>query len=320
MRRFGSGIALGYAGAMELAVALAAEDAAGVQALRMLARRGIRPVAVFTGAAEAGPAATVAAAAAKLDVPAIPAAELTEPSRGSWLREQGTDLLLNVHSLHIVADPILEAPRLGAFNLHPGPLPECAGLNSPSWAIYSGAESHGVTLHRMTPGVDEGPIAFEERFAIGPDDTGLTVLTQSVRRGIGLLEQLLDGAERGEPIPAHAQDLSRLRWFGHGPPDRGRLDWSRPARAAVDFVRACDYGPFPSPWGRPIWMVDGEEVRVVAAELAPGDAAGAPGTIVAVEDGDVLVAAADGLVRVQRVEVAGQPAMPSDALEAVRAR
>jgi methionyl-tRNA formyltransferase len=59
---------------------------------------------------------------------------------------------------------------------------------------------------------------------------------------------------------------------------------------------------------------------VVAAELAQSDDTGAPGTVVAIEDGDLLVAAADGLVRVRRVEVGGRPSVPADALEAVRAR
>jgi methionyl-tRNA formyltransferase len=305
---------------MKLAVALAAEDAAGVQALRMLARRDLRLVGVFTGSSKAESAATVAAAAANLDVPVIPAVEVTDPRRGGWLREQEADLLLNVHSLHIVADEVLEGPRLGAFNLHPGPLPECAGLNSPSWAVYNGAESHGVTLHRMRPGVDEGPIAFEESFPVGPADTGLSVLSQCVRRGLGLVERLVDLAERGEPIPAREQDLSARRWFGHGPPEDGRLDWDRPAQAVIDFVRACDYGPFPSPWGRPIWSVDGREVGIAAAELAPGDAASPPGTVVAAEAGDLLVAAADGLVRVRRVEVGGEPAVPAEVLEATGTR
>ncbi len=299
---------------MELAVALAAEDAAGVQALRMLARRELRPVAVFTGPAEVESGTTVAATAASLDLPVRPAAEVTDTALGGRLREQGVDLLLNVHSLHIVADEVLDAPALGAFNLHPGPLPERAGLNSPSWAVYEGASTHGVTLHRMTPGVDEGAIAYSDAFALGPEDTGLTVLTQCVRRGLKLVERLLDLAERGEPIPAHQQDLSRRRWFGLGPPEGGSLGWDRPARAVVDFVRACDYGPFPSPWGRPRCTAGGREIGIVAAAVEPAGAAGAPGTVIAVEEAEVLVAAADGLVRVKRIEVDADAAKPAEIL------
>jgi methionyl-tRNA formyltransferase len=305
---------------MELAVALVGEDAAGVQALRMLAKRdAVRPVAVFTGAATGESGTTVAAAAAGLDVAVRSSDDVTDPAIGEWLREQGTDLLLNVHSLHIVADAVLEAPRLGAFNLHPGPLPELAGLNSPSWALYNGVAEHGVTLHRMTPGVDEGAIAFQDRFELGPGDTGLTVLTQCVRRGVPLLERLLDCAADGEPIPAHEQDLSRRRSFGHGPPQGGRLDWTRPARAVVDFVRACDYGPFPSPWGRPIWTVGEREIGVAAAELASGDPGKVPGAVVATEDDELLIAASDGLVRVRRVEVDGRAVAPVEALEGASA-
>jgi methionyl-tRNA formyltransferase len=302
---------------MELAVALAAEDAAGVQALRLLGKRDVRLVAVFTGPAAVEAGTTPAAAAAGLDAPVRPALDVTDPATGDWLREQGADLLLNVHSLHIVADEVLAGPRLGAFNLHPGPLPELAGLNSPSWALYNGAERHGVTLHRMTPGVDEGTIAFEDRFDVGPDDTGLTLLTQCVRRGLGLLEQLLDLAERGEPIPAHEQDLSRRRSFGHGPPEDGSLSWDRPARAVIDFVRACDFGPFPSPWGRPRSVAGGREVGIAAAAIEPGEAgATAPGTVIAVEEGDAIVAAADALVRVKRIEVEGAAVVPADVVEA----
>ena len=120
---------------MQLAVALAAEEAAGVGALRLLAERGYRIVAVLTGSAAEGRGASVAGLAAELGVPVRPAEQVRDPALAAWLRGQGTDLLLNVHSLHVVDPDVLEAPALGAFNLHPGPLPDRAGLNVPSWAL-----------------------------------------------------------------------------------------------------------------------------------------------------------------------------------------
>src|SRR5688500_7946667 len=123
---------------MQMAVALAAEEAAGVQALRTLSERGHRVVCVFTQSDAERTGSSVAGLASTLGIPVRPAAAVREAATGTWLREKGTDLLLNVHSLHIVADALLEAPRLGAFNLHPGPLPELAGLNAPSWALYEG--------------------------------------------------------------------------------------------------------------------------------------------------------------------------------------
>lgn len=300
---------------MGLAVALAAEEAAGVQALRLLTERDHRVVAVFTSGARPQSGATVAGVAGGLDVPVRPAAEVREPALSSWLRDRGTDLMLNVHSLHIVHADVLEAPTLGAFNLHPGPLPERAGLNAPSWALYEGAEHHGVTLHRMTGGVDEGPIAFADAFTVGHDDNALALLTQCVRRGLPLVERLLRAAERAEAIPAQAQDLARRRWFGAGPPEGGSLDWDRPARRVIDFVRACDYGPFPSPWGHPRCAVGGHEVAIAAAEAAPGSADAPPGTVIAAHGGGVLITAANGRVRVEQVEVEGRKTDAAEMLQ-----
>jgi methionyl-tRNA formyltransferase len=293
-------------------IALAAEEAAGVQALRMCVSRGHRVVAVFTDSGGGGSLASVASVAESLGVPVRSASEVREPALAGWLREREVELLLNVHSLHMVNADVLEAPTLGAYNLHPGPLPECAGLNGPSWALYEGADRHGVTLHRMTEVFDEGPIAFADAFDLHLSDTGLSVMIQCVRRGLQLLERLLDCAERREPIPAHPQDLALRRWFGAGPPDEGHLDWLGPARCVADFVRACDYRPFPSPWGFPRCIAHGLEVAVLGASVDRGQAHAVPGTVAHTEDSAVLIAAADAWVRVDRVEVDGRELSAGD--------
>lgn len=124
--------------------------------------------------------------------------------------------------------------------------------------------------------------------------------------GCDYFEQLLELVERGEPVPAQPQDLARRRWFGAGPPDGGLLDWSRPARCAVDFVRACDYTPFPSPWGFPRCSAHGLHVAVLGASVDRDHAHVAPGTVAHTEGGAALIAAADAWVRVERVEVEGR--------------
>jgi|HubBroStandDraft_6_1064221.scaffolds.fasta_scaffold27249_2 methionyl-tRNA formyltransferase len=299
---------------MQLMTALAGEEAAGVQALRLLANRGHGLAAVFTDSGGDGSSASVASTADALGVPVRAASEVRDPTLAGWLKEQRVELLLSVHSRHLIHADVLSAPTLGAYNLHPGLLPECAGMNVPSWALYEGATRHGVTLHHMTPVYDAGPIAFTDTFDLHISDTGLSVLVQCVRRGLGLLERLLDLVERGEPVPAHPQDLDRRRWFGVGPPDGGRLDWRRPARHVVDFVRACDYTPFPSPWGFPRCTAHGVDVAVLAASVG-GTTHAAPGTVARAEGAGVLIAAADAWVRVEQVEVDGRALQAADIFE-----
>src|SRR6266513_6476154 len=66
-------------------------------------------------------------------------------------------------------------------------------------------------------------------------------------------------------LPSIRQDPSRRRYFGRTVPAGGQLAWSRPAREVVNFVRACDYLPFHSPWGHPWARLEGREVAILKA-------------------------------------------------------
>jgi methionyl-tRNA formyltransferase len=298
-------------------VLLVAEEAAGLRTLELLAASKHRVVAVATGAGGEERGASVAGLARRLGVEAWPSRLVRDPSLAERLERERVDLLLNVHSLYVVDTAVLAAPRVGSFNLHPGPLPEYAGLSAPSWAIYNGERRHGVTLHWMGPRVDAGPIAYERPFEIGARDSGLSVSVACVRHGLPLVKELLSAAERdAASIPAREQDLSRQRYFSQTGPHGGRLPWALPARRLVDFVRASDYSPFPSPWGHPRTRLAGEKLEVVQAATTGAPADAPPGTIGAERAGGVLVAAADEWVVLERIRLRGASAAPSAVLRA----
>lgn len=190
----------------------------------------------------------------------------------------GVDLLLNAHSTHIVADEVLAVPTLGAFNVHPGPLPEYAGLNTPCWAIYEGAASYGVTVHRMTSKIDAGAVAYERRWPLTGEETGLSLWSRCSEEAVGLLKQLLDRVEAGGEIPSRPQDLDRRRYYGRAPPGGGRLTWREDAGFIERIVRACEFGPFASPWGRPRARIEGLEVALISAVVGEESASVEPGT------------------------------------------
>lgn len=290
-----------------LNVVIAAEEAAGAQTVKTVARSDHRIVAVLTGGEQtSGMPSPVFGATSRLDLPRWPAEWVRDPALADRLRDEQVDLLMNVHSLYIIAAPVLAAPRIGAFNLHPGPLPEYAGLNTPSWAVYHGRKRYGVTLHWMVPKIDAGPIAYRADFDISDEDTALTVATNCVRHGLPLLDELLEAAERGrDAIPRIQQDLKRRRYYGRQVPNQGWLDWSRPAREIADFVRACDYGPFPAPWPWPRTRLGDVEVRVAKVALTEEPSSAVPGCVEQVERGSPLVATGTTLIEVKRVEADG---------------
>jgi methionyl-tRNA formyltransferase len=207
------------------------------------------------------------------------ARRVRDPEFARELQQIAPDLLLNVHSLYIVPPAVLQVPPLGAFNLHPGLLPACAGLNAPSWAIYHGWDRHGVTLHRMEAGIDTGAVVSQEEFPVEPTDTGLSLAVRCAQKGVGLIRNMLDVVAAGGAIPSTPQDRAQRRYFGRAVPQAGRIDWSAPARRIHDFVRACDYQPFTSPWGTPRAVLDHREVEVSRTARTGDRCDAAPGSV-----------------------------------------
>jgi methionyl-tRNA formyltransferase len=191
--------------------------------------------------------------------------------------------------------------------MHPGPLPQYAGLNAVSWALYHGETSHAVTIHRIVPKVDAGPIAYQSWFDVTERDTALTVSVKCVKAGVPLLLELVKtAAADAAAIPAINQDLSRRRYFGTEIPAGGRLVWTRPARDVANFVRACDYQPFHSPWDHPRTCLEGQEVAILKATRLDEPAPVPPGTVGEPVQQAIRVAARDAWVLVYRVRCEGQ--------------
>ena len=118
--------------APSLRVLLIAEEAAGVQTLRMLAGSPHQVVAVMTrGAGGASLGATVAGVASRLGYRLWPAHQARDKAFAETIRREKVDLLLNVHTLYVWPTEVVTAPRIGSFNLHPGPLPRYAGTPCP---------------------------------------------------------------------------------------------------------------------------------------------------------------------------------------------
>jgi methionyl-tRNA formyltransferase len=301
-----------------LRVVVIAEEAAGVQVLQGLSTLETNPeiVAVLTrSAAEGAERPVVFEAAQKLGLDVWPSSSVRSPELGSQLQAADVDLLVNVHSLYLIHPSVVAAPKIGSFNLHPGPLPEYAGLNAPSWTIYHGERFHGVTLHWMDAGIDSGPIAWEQRFPIDAADTGLSVSGKCVRKGVPLVLELARmAADDPGAIPRREQDLHRRNYFPAGPPDDGRIDWAQPADSILRFVRASDYAPFRSPWGHPQAQLAGRDVGIAKATETELPATDPPGAVVEANESGAVVATRDELILVQRIWLDGRYLKPTEVL------
>ena len=289
-------------------ILLVAEEAAGLRVLRSITRHDFELAGVVTSEAKSDSLSSIESAARAAGCEIWRPPMVRDPLFGDRIREIGIDVILNVHSLSLLPASLIEAPRIGSFNLHPGPLPQMAGLNAPSWAVYRGETEHAVTLHWMAAGVDTGPVAYCARFPLSDRDTGLTVSNTCVKLGVPLIETLLETmAADPDAVPSHPQNPALRRVFRRDDvPNGGRIDWSDNARQIAAFVRAADYGPFRSPWGHPKTLSGRLELGIVSALETGEHSDAAPGTVLSSSCNGVEVACGSGTLCIRKVEASGR--------------
>lgn len=213
----------------------------------------------------------------------------------------------------ILPRAILEAPRLGCFNLHASLLPRWRGAAPIQRALMAGDDRTGIQVMRMEPGLDTGPVCLSEATPIRADDTAQTLHDRLAQIGASLLPRALAALER-DSLSATPQAEEGITYAAKITPADARIDWSKPAREVDCQIRGLS--PSPGAWFE-MPGEGGKPVRVKAlfsrAEAGPDDRRGAPGEIL---DEDLLVACGDGGVRLLRVQREGKG--PLDAADFLR--
>lgn len=201
----------------------------------------------------------------------------------------------------LLPQPVLDAPRLGCFNLHGSLLPRWRGAAPIQRAIMAGDAQTGVMVMKMEAGLDTGPVLMAERVAIKRQTSG-ELADQLSRLGADLMVRSLGALERGgiTPVPQSEDGVIYAKKILKG---EARIDWSRSAREIDCHVRGLS--PFPGAWTE----VQGERLKVLYAE--PADGAGTPGTAL---DDALTIACGEGAVRLVKVQRAGGKAMAADEL------
>lgn len=298
-------------------VLLAGEESAGIQTLRAIAKTAHRIVAVMASLESKKPgSAAMWQVAEHMGLPVWRAELVKDAAFARQISAAGIDIMLNVHSLHIINAEVVSAPRIGCFNLHPGPLPRYAGLNAPNWAIFRGERSHGVTVHKMGAGIDTGPIVYQSLFEIGDDESALSVSTRCVKEGVAMMIRLLEtAASDAAAIPLAPQDLSQREYFGAGAPPLDGLFRSLSARRFVNLVRACDYYPLRGPWGCPRAQLGDQVISIIKARLTGIPATAPPGAVGQSAGAEAQVACLDEWISINKVVVEGRYLNASEALK-----
>jgi methionyl-tRNA formyltransferase len=131
----------------------------------------------------------------------------------------------------LIKEPLLS--RYPILNVHPSLLPRWRGAAPIERAILAGDAETGVSIMRLTAGLDSGPVCLERRVPIEPDDDYGTLSARLAAVGGDLLVRALD-----EQPPCAEQDESGVTYAEKLAAADRRLDPSEPATARARRVRA----------------------------------------------------------------------------------
>ena len=170
---------------------------------------------------------------------------------------------------------VLNAPRLGCFNLHGSLLPRWRGAAPIQRAIMAGDKKTGVMVMRMEEGLDTGPVLMREQVPIARKTYG-ELHDELKQTGARLMARALAAMEAGQVFetPQSAEGVTYAKKIEHA---ETRIDWSQPARAIDCQIRGLS--PRPGAW----FEYRGERIKILFAELVQGS--GAPGEIL---DGAII--------------------------------
>lgn len=232
--------------------------------------------------------------------------DVRTPASLKGAQEQDAFAALNLDAAVVVAyglllpKAILDAPRLGCFNLHASLLPRWRGAAPIQRAIMAGDDETGAMVMRMEEGLDTGPVLMAERVAIGRKTYG-ALQDELSRLGADLMARALAALERGT-IGEAPQEADGVTYARKILKDEARIDWTKSAHEIDCLVRGLS--PFPGAWT----MANGERLKVLDCELVSGS--GAPGEVL---DG-FTVACGEGALKLTRLQRAGKAAMPAGEL------
>jgi methionyl-tRNA formyltransferase len=197
--------------------------------------------------------------------------------------------------------PILDAPKLGCFNLHGSLLPRWRGAAPIQRAIMAGDAGTGVMVMRMEEGLDTGPVLMAERTPVGRKTTG-ELHDELSRLGADLMVRAMSALERGS-VTERPQPAEGVTYAKKILKDEARIDWAKSANEIDCLIRGLS--PSPGAWT----MANGERLKILYAELAEGH--GASGEIL---DDRLTIACGDGALRLARLQRAGKSVMTADEL------
>ncbi|MFV0446738.1 MAG: methionyl-tRNA formyltransferase [Planctomycetaceae bacterium] len=242
-------------------------------------------------------------------IPAFQPDNVNSPESLDELRRFRADVFVVAAYGQILSAELLAIPPLGAINLHASLLPRYRGAAPIQYAVWKGEAETGVTIFRIEPKLDAGPILGVVRTPIGEQETSGELELRLADLAAPVTLTVLDQLEHGttQPLTQERTAVTRARKLRK---EQGEIDWHRTPREIDCHLRAMQ--PWPMPYtflhvhGKPPQRV--LVLAVAASESLPPSCA-TVGTVMSTDHQQIHVAVGGGALRIERIQPAGKRAM-----------
>ncbi len=216
------------------------------------------------------------------------------------LAAENADVFVVVAYGKILAQRVLDLPRVSCVNVHGSILPRWRGASPIQASLLAGDDETGVSIMKMEAGMDTGPVYAALRTPIGERETAGELTDRLAALGAGLLVETLPKIASGDVAPV-PQDVRRATTCPKIRREDGRVDWTRPAIEIVRRARAF------SPWPGLFTFRGGDRIKLAGVVESPGGE-GAPGTVLSVDE-RVVVSCGAGAVAIETLQSEGRRAL-----------
>jgi methionyl-tRNA formyltransferase len=242
--------------------------------------------------------------ARRLGVPVATPVTLKTPEALEAFRAHDAEAAVVVAYGMILPQAILDAPKLGCFNLHASLLPRWRGAAPINRAIMAGDAETGVMVMKMDAGLDTGDVAMAERMAIPDAMTAADLHDALAPLGADLMVRAMGALERGR-LQLTRQSEDGVTYAAKIEKAEARIDWNKPARAVLRHVHGLS--PFPGAWCEMASEDEQVRVKILRCETAPGS--GAAGAVL---DDHLTIACQQGALRILELQRAGKAPMKAE--------
>ncbi|HMF87759.1 MAG TPA: methionyl-tRNA formyltransferase, partial [Gemmatimonadaceae bacterium] len=223
-----------------------------------------------------------------------------DPELLEMLKVIKPDISIVVAYGHILPQGIIDLPRLGTLNIHASLLPELRGAGPIQAAIRQGLTETGVSLMRVVPALDAGPVILQKETEIFDDETFGELQMRLAELGALTLVEALTLISLGK-VKEKAQDDSAATYAPKVTRDSSRIDWRKSALEISRLIRASD--PKPGAFTK----TPKGDVKVFGPKVMDG-IKGEPGEVLKIM-GELVIACGLDALRIGEVQPSGKKRM-----------